>query len=214
MIAEEKECIYLDGMRLKEEHLLKLALNVGNYPQAEHYLFALLAHGVIYGISEVIDKVNEVRKHYGVPEIPTPEKNVTNEYGRRHGDSVDDKARKAFMIMGIEERRNILKSSLSILRSECHLFKYNIHWLGVYLVIRDRLEGEQLKMRNFNSYANEIMPEDWPETLRMNKNTYKNFGKLISYEDKGEAYYDMAYNSQEELCDKFWEIVKQLIFTT
>ena len=33
-----KEYIYLDGMWLKEEQLLKLAMNVGNYALAEHYL--------------------------------------------------------------------------------------------------------------------------------------------------------------------------------
>ena len=32
------EYIYLDGMWLKGEQLLKLAMNVGNYAQAEHYL--------------------------------------------------------------------------------------------------------------------------------------------------------------------------------
>ena len=61
MKSEEKEYVWLDGMLLKEEHLVKLAMNVGNYAQAEHYLFALLAHGVVYGKQEILEKVNEVR---------------------------------------------------------------------------------------------------------------------------------------------------------
>ena len=70
MTKGENEYVWLDGMLLKEEHLVKLAMNVGNYAQAEHYLFALLAHGVVYGKQEMIEKVNEVREFYGVPMIP------------------------------------------------------------------------------------------------------------------------------------------------
>jgi len=209
-----KEYIYLDGMYLKEEQLLKLALNVGSFVHAEHYLCALLAHGAIYGIREVVDRANEVREHYGVPRIPTPGNDRSDSFVRRQVDSVDDKARSAFLMMDAADRRKVLRSCLSLLRSHYHLFKYGIHWLGVYLVVRDRLEGMSLKMKDFISYAQDIMPEDWPASLRMNQNTYKNFGKLISYEDKSEAYYDMENNPQRELCDTFWDIVKQAIFTT
>ena len=38
MTNNMSEYIYLDGMWLKGEQLLKLAMNVGNYAQAEHYL--------------------------------------------------------------------------------------------------------------------------------------------------------------------------------
>ena len=40
--------------------------------------------------------------------------------------------------MTIEERKKLLRSSLSLLRTNHHLFIYARHWLGVFLVIRDR----------------------------------------------------------------------------
>ena len=53
--------------------MLKLAMNVGSFALAEHYLCALLANAVIYGKRDVILKVNEVREFYHVPLIPLPE---------------------------------------------------------------------------------------------------------------------------------------------
>ena len=213
MNKEEKEYVWLDGMLLKEEHLVKLAMNVGNYAQAEHYLFALLAHGIVYGKHELLEKVNEVREYYGVPKIPDAGNEVSRGGGRQ-GDSMDDKARAAFRKMEVEERRNILRSSLSLLRNNHHLFIYARHWLGVFLVIRDRLEGEALKMKDFIGYASTIMPADWPDSLKMGINTYKNFGREIDCNDKREAYYDMENCPQKELCETLWDIIKQMILTT
>ena len=213
MTKGENEYVWLDGMLLKEEHLVKLAMNVGNYAQAEHYLFALLAHGVVYGKQELMEKVNEVREFYGVPKIPLAGNEVSRDSSRR-GDSLDSKARAAFKKMSIDERRKVLRSSLSLLRTNYHLFIYARHWLGVFLVIRDRLEGDKLKMKNFIGYANDIMPTDWPMTLKMRLNTYKNFGREIDFNDKGEAYYDMENCPQKELCDTLWDIIKQMILTT
>ena len=47
MINQNQELIYLDGMWLRQEHLLNLAMGVGNYAQAELYLFALLADAIL-----------------------------------------------------------------------------------------------------------------------------------------------------------------------
>jgi hypothetical protein len=213
MKEQNKELLYLDGMWLKEEQLLKLAMGVGNYAQAEHYLFALLAHGVVYGKQELMEKVNEVREFYGVPKIPMAGNVVSRKCGRQ-GDSLDDKARTAFRKMPIEERRKVLRDSLSLLRTNYHLFIYARHWLSVFLVIRDRLEGDSLKMKDFIGYANDIMPLDWPMTLKMGLSTYKNFGREIDFNDKREAYYDMENCPQKELCDTLWDIIKQMILTT
>ena len=206
------EYVYLDGMMLNEEHLMKLAKNVGCYAQAEHYLFALLAHGVICGKREVIDMVNEVRELYGVPKIPVD--NQTFDSNESKADALNDKARQIFKKMARNEQREVLRNSLSQLRINHHLFIYARHWLGVFLVIRDRLEGESLKMKDFIDYASDIMPADWPATLKMRLSTYKNFGREIDYCDKGEAYYDMENCPQKELCDTLWDIIKQMIFMT
>ena len=208
----KNEYVYLDGMMLNEEHLMKLAKNVGCYAQAEHYLFALLAHGVICGKREVIDMVNEVRELYGVPKIPVGNQTVDGNGSK--ADALDDRARMIFKKMARNEQRKVLRSSLSQLRANHHLFIYARHWLGVFLVIRDRLEGESLKMKDFIDYACDIMPSDWPETLKMRLSTYKNFGREIDYCDKGEAYYDMGNCPQKELCDTLWDIIRQMILTT
>ena len=69
-------------------------------------------------------------------------------------------------------------------------------------------------MEDFIDYANEIMPADWPLKLKMSLNTYKNFGREIDFNDKGEAYYDMEKCPQKEVCDTLWDIIKQMILTT
>ena len=204
------EYVYLDGMLLKEEQLLKLSKNVGCYAQAEHYLFALLAHGVINGKREVIDMVNEVREFYGVPKIPVGNQEST--FTRSRAASLDDKARMLFRKMPIEKRREILKEALRRLRTQFHLFIYSKHWQGVFSVIRDRLEGDALKQKAFIAYASDITPEDWPDSLKIRQNTIKNFARDTDSSEKGEAYYDRDYNPQQEICDTFWNILKEAIF--
>ena len=78
--------------------MLKLAMNVGSFALAEHYLCALLANAVIYGKRDVILKVNEVREFYGVPKIPEAG-NGMSRTNSRPSDSLDDKARAAFKKM-------------------------------------------------------------------------------------------------------------------
>ena len=203
------EYVYLDGMLLKEEQLLKLSKNVGCYAQAEHYLFALLAHGVINGKREVIDMVNEVREFYGVPKIPVGNQEST--FTKSRAESLDDKARMLFRKMPIEKRREILKEALRRLRTQFHLFIYSKHWQGVFSVIRDRLEGDALKQNAFIAYASDITPEDWPDSLKIRLNTIKNFARDTDSSEKGEAYYDRDYNPQQEICDTFWDILKEAI---
>ena len=206
------EYVYLDGMLLKEEQLLKLSKNVGCYAQAEHYLFALLAHGVINGKREVIDMVNEVREFYGVPKIPVGNQEST--FARSRAESLDDKARMLFKKMPIDKRREILKEALRRLRTQFHLFIYSKHWQGVFSVIRDRLEGDALKQNAFIAYASDITPEDWPDSLKIRQNTIKNFARDTDSSEKGEAYYDRDYNPQQEICDTFWDILKEAIFAS
>ena len=214
MIKDLCEYVCLDGVYVKEDSVVKMAGNAGSFAVAEHYLCALLAHGLMYGKADIINKVNEVRAQYQVLPYAKPEDQAPrDEYGRSRVESVESKVRKLYSQMTIEERRKLLRSSLSLLRTNHHLFMYARHWLGVFLVIRDRLEGDSLKMKDFIDYANDIMPLDWPITLKMGLNTYKNFSREIGCNDKGEAYYDMENCPQKELCDTLWDIIKQMILT-
>lgn len=216
MTNEKNEYIYLDGMWLQEAHLLKLAMNVGSFALAEHYLCALLANAVIYGKREVILKVNEVREFYHVPQIPLPDdlKDPKKTCRGMKPDCTDDvQARFLFSKMTQERQQLVLKESLGYLRAHYNLFIYTRHWLGIFLVVRDRLLGDQLKQNAFYDFACRITPEDWPEKLRIGESTSKNFSREIDEEDRGEAYYDMENNPQQVLCDTFWDIVKGIILT-
>ena len=216
MTKNLSEYMYLDGMWLKEEQLLKLAMNVGNYALVEHYLCALLADAVIKGRREVITEVNKVREHYGVTPIPLSEDDLEDDddlKGRMRLTAADEQARRRFLNMPREDRLCILRKSMDRLIADYHLFNYARHWLAIFLVVRDRLVGESLNQTSFLTLANEITPEGLPLKLRFGENTRKNMGREICEVDRGEVYYRMKRNPQKQLCDTFWDIVKDTILT-
>ena len=203
-------------MWLKEEQLLKLAMNVGNFALAEHYLCALLADAVIKGRREVITEVNKVREHYGVTAIPLSEDDLEDDNdlkGRTQLTAADEQARRRFLNMPREDRLCVLRKSMDRLIADYHLFNYARHWLSIYMVVRDRLVGESLNQTSFLTLANEITPEGLPLKLRFGENTRKNMGREICEVDRGEVYYRMKRNPQKQLCDTFWDIVKDTILT-
>ena len=211
-----KEYIYLDGMWLKEEQLLKLAMNVGNFALAEHYLCALLADAVIKGRREAIVEVNKVREHYGVTAIPLSEDDLESDEdlkGKTRLTAADEQARKRFLNMSREDRLCVLRRSMDRLIADYHLFNYARHWLSIFMVVRDRLVGESLNQTSFLTLANEITPEGLPLKLRFGENTRKNMGREICEVDRGEVYYRMKRNPQKQLCNTFWDIVKDTILT-
>ena len=216
MTKDLNEYIYLDGMWLKEEQLLKLAMNVGNFALAEHYLCALLADAVIKGHRESIVEVNKVREHYGVTAIPLSEDDLESDEdlkGKTRLTAADEQARKRFLSMSREDRLCVLRRSMVRLIADHHLFYYARHWLSIFMVVRDRLVGESLNQTSFLTLANEITPEGLPLKLRFGENTRKNMGREICEVDRGEVYYRMKRNPQKQLCDTFWDIVKDTILT-
>ena len=210
------EYIYLDGMWLKEEQLLKLAMNVGNFALAEHYLCALLADAVIKVRREAIIEVNKVREHYGVKAIPLGQDDLEEDNDLRSKTrltAADEQARRLFLKMNEEERLEVLRKCMRQLIADYHLFIYARHWLAIFMVVRDRLVGESLNQKNFLSLANKITPEGLPLKLRFDENTRKNLGREICEADRGEVYYRMKRNPQRELCDTFWNIIQDTILT-
>ncbi len=208
--------VYLDGQYLKEEQLVKLALNAGAYVYAEHYLFALLTYGVINGKKDVIHKVNEVRAHYGVKPIPLADDVYDDDddmdVNERATES-DLEAKRLFQKMTREGKREVLRQSMETLITEQHLFKYMRHWYAIFLVVRDRLVGDSLNQTSFLAIAEEITPDALPAKLKIREGTIKNFSREIKEEDRGEVYYKMKSNPQKALCDAFWSIVKKKILT-
>ncbi len=210
MTKNLSEYIYLDGLWLRREQLLQLAMGVGNYAQAEHYLFALLADAVVKGKREAILEVNKVREHYGIKAIPLSDDDLEDDddlQGKTRLTAADEQAKKLFLKMTREEKLDVLRLA------DYHLFNYARHWLAIFLVVRDRLVGESLNQTSFIDLASEITPDDLPEKLRMCKNTMKNFSREIKESDRGEVYYRMKHNPQELLCDTFWSIIQETILT-
>lgn len=191
-----------------------MAKDCGNWTVAEHYLCALLAHAVMCQKTGVIDWVNEVRAYYGM--IPIPKGGTASGYNKSHDKwqpSLDDQARMKYASMNGTKRKDILRECMQRLRVERpDLFLQKIHWMGVYLVVRDRLE-DNLSQTDFFSFAQEITPDDWPEELKIGKTTFNNFGKYVKFEDRYQAYYDMKDNPWKELCDTFWNITKPRLLT-
>ena len=57
MTKDLSEYVCLDGVYVREEQVVKMAMNAGSFAVAEHYLCALLAHGLMYGKTDIINKV-------------------------------------------------------------------------------------------------------------------------------------------------------------
>ena len=213
MTKNLSEYVCLDGVYVREEQVVKMAMNAGSFAVAEHYLCVLLAHGLMYGKTDIVDMVNEVREQYQVLPFAKPEnQGPRDEYGRSRMESVEIKVRKFFGKMTADGQKALMKSCLQMLRMQCDLFCHKNDWLGVMLVVRDRLDGN-INQSNFYDYACAITPEDWPEALRIGEHTAKNFSRQLAAEDRTEAYYDMEQNPQAKLCDKLWEIVIQAVLT-
>ncbi len=71
----QKEYIYLDGLWLEENQLLKLASRAGSMVVAEHYLCAYLANALLNGNRNAIHNLNLVRTQYKLKPIPLTEEN-------------------------------------------------------------------------------------------------------------------------------------------
>jgi hypothetical protein len=208
----EKDYVWHDGVRISAEQLLSMAKNAGSYALAEHYLCSLMAYAAMNQLPYYINKMNEVREHYQVIPIPVPKEgdSVESVSYNRHV-SIDDMARKKYGLMSDEDRRATLRVSLQVLiETHRELFERTTHWIGIYLVIRDRLDSSVSK-RGFKDFAKSFTPECWPVMLAIGVSTMSNFSHYVNYEDRFEAYYDMDHNPWEDLCNVFWNILKQQI---
>ena len=209
-----KDYIYLDGGWLKEDQLLQMAFKCGSWKDAEHYLFAYLANAVINGNQKAIQKVNEVREYYKVDPIPYSENNGKGSpQTNKLADNSADLARKKYARFAWEQRKSVLEDSLKdIMNLHLKLFKSRVFWIGIFLVIRDRVDSS-LKKSEFSDLAVDITPEGWPPSLMISKTTLNNFSHYVAYPDSEEAYYDMRNCPWEKLCDTFWVILEKQILT-
>ena len=89
---------------------------------------------------------------------------------------------------------------------DSNVFNKKQHWIGVFLVVRDRLSGDPIQS-HFTEYAKKFTPNDFPEELKIGK-VMTNVSKKI---DTNELYYDLENNPYETVCDEFWDTILRLI---
>ena len=195
---EEVQYIWHDGVRIREDQLISMAKQAGSYAIAEHYICSLLAHGTIYGLAYIIDKVNEIREFYQVGAIPKPNMDDERIPTSRNRYNADDNIRKTYRLMTIGERIELIKASLP------ELFKFKNQWQGIYLVVHDRLDGG-LSQTDFMTMAKDAIPDGWPARLAISESVFKNMRRDFPIDDPDEAYYEMDFNPHRTLCDAFWE---------
>lgn len=211
MSEVSNDLVFHDGFYFREEQLLKMAMTAGSRSAAEHYMFSLLAHAVLFHKIYIIDNINEVREYYRI--VPIPKGSTASGNNKPHDKwqpSLDDQARMRYASMNGMKRKAILRECMQRLRIERpDLFQKKNNWMGLYLVIRDRLE-DNLSQTDFFGFAQGITPVDWPEGLRISKGTFNTFSRYVkSADDRYETYYDMKENPWKELCDAFWTIIKK-----
>ena len=213
---EEVQYIWHDGATIREDLLVSMAMKSGSMTVAEHNILSLYRQVLIdNGLGEYVKIENDIRSHYNAELVPAPEadgakaprKQATAELAK------NDKARAIYQKLDYVHRVALLNEGLNIIMcNHGGVFTSAIDWSGIYLVVHDRLDA-RVNRTSFYKLAVDSTPEDWPEELRIGLNTLSNFAHYVSYDDRKEAYFDMDNNPWDELCSKFWSIVKQLLLT-
>lgn len=120
-----------------------------------------------------------------------------------------DTIRKKYLKMSTPEKELLLQKALTaLMENHPNIFRRKNHWLGIYLVMRDRLDYG-LTQCGFLIIACHATPGQWPEKLKLTENIFKNMNKVFDANSFDEAYYEMDYNPMEALCDTFWEVLMQ-----
>ena len=140
---EEVQYIWHDGVRIREDQLVTMAMSAGTYALAEHYVCSLLAHGCMHGLTYLINKANEIREFYQVRKFPVPTMDEdSSTTSTKYRVSIEDQIRKKYRRMSPDERTDMLRACLGSLRANYpKMFRFKNQWQAIYQVIRDRLDG-------------------------------------------------------------------------
>lgn len=204
--------VFIDGVHLRKDVLVTMAKNAGNITIAEHYMNHLLTHAILYKRDNIFKEVGEIRERYQLMPIPNPKPAPGSDKYQPNFkplfESPADKARKVYKRMTLDEKRTVLRTALILLRIENELlFPKKVCWIGIYLVVKDRLD-DSLKPKDFYDHlASKCMPADWPKDLEIYESTLRGFSRYINAKDSKLAYYEMDDNPFIDLCNEFWNIL-------
>lgn len=201
-----------NGVPIRVKTLIEMAKNAGDYSMAQPFLVTLLYYANIHHLNYINDEVDKIRKHYNLapfPALGAPASGNNMPNFETPQKKQAEIARGIYCQMIKEQREDVLKEALAQLFIEKeNLFVKNACWIGIYLVVKDRLD-EDLKMQGFCTYS--ITPEGWPSKLTISPKSLSNIRRYIKGKDQFQPYYLMEENPFKDLCNKFWEILLGLI---
>ena len=200
----DKELIEIDTAPISITNILKMAQhNIGNTTYTDALL--IYAHSCEPTDLYIIGCVARIAKLRRINEVSLP--GAPNELLRPQQLGQDPRAR--YRRLDTATRIKLLKAALLDMYNR-KWFTTKNHWIGTFLVVRDRLERAGFTQTDFQNMADSITPEEFPERLHISESTMKNFTKVISDpHDRNEAYYDMKNNPQADFCEELWDVLQK-----
>lgn len=202
----DKEFLEIDTAPISIANILKMAHhNIGNITYTNALL--IYANNCTPTDLYIIGCVARIAKLRRINEVSLP--------GEPHEllrpQQFDQDPRAKFRRLDMVARTELLRSALLDMYNR-KLFTSKNHWIGTFLVVRDRLEKAGFSQADFEKMADGITPEVFPVKLQISKSTMKNFTKVITDpHDRNEAYYDMKNNPQEDFCEELWNTIEKML---
>ena len=202
----DKEFLEIDTAPLSITNILKMAQhNIGNTTYTDALL--IYAHSCEPTDLYIIGCVARIAKLRRINEVSLP--GAPNELLRPQQLGADP--RTSYRRLDTAARNELLRSALLDMYNR-KLFTTKNHWIGTFLVVRDRLEKAGFTQTDFQNMADSITPDEFPERLHISESTMKNFTKvIIDPHDRNEAYYDMKNNPQEDFCEELWDVIQKML---
>ena len=229
---EERAAVRLDLLKMEMSHGKKLSDNfidaaaklrrysywdghkfMIDYPIAKQYLYRIFDKLTNdQRIALYYYNVQMIQLHQDMDELHQEEPSASTYMPS--SESQEDRIRSFFNKQDDRTQQAWLREAMKALMGVTDhtgkaIFWQKQHWMGVYLVLRDRL-GVRCPQTGFAEYAQKITPLNCPDNLKIGQTTMTNFSKLV-IEDK--PYFEMKHNPFEEVCKTLWDIIFKQILT-
>ena len=216
-----------DGVLLSLDKLVSMAKLAGSYALAEHYIVSILYHAIVSQQPQLAKVCDEIREHYQLralfegspvteqpedkPVVVLPGASPASAWNMPRTQTIEEIVKQKYARMKSLDQTYAIKICLSLLwQRHQDLFENKECWIGVYLVVRDRLDL-WLQKTEFYNIIFLATPDFWPKDLRISESTMSNFTRRFTVDPNKTRYYDMGKNNPwGTLCDCFWEILKEV----
>lgn len=210
-----EENAMLGGKLVPVCELLAMAWHTGE----EKYVAALEQYADEKGDEYTIMTAMHIRRahhkprSYGYPYTTNDKPRVSK---------IDEEARQKFEALNLDKQKELLRKGMALLAKERNsqgkqLFSQKQYWISIYLVLSQRLYLN-FTQKEFYNYALEITPEEFQANIRIGSST---MGNQSNYELPSQPYYewtsmqlkgDILVTRFHTVCERFWEIIKQLLY--